>query len=187
MNLEHYQNHEFDRGAGRLKELLWLLVSAAAFRNSVMPWYRLRRSLLRAFGARVAPGVIVKPGARVTFPWKFTIGAHSWIGEEAWILNLDQVTIGAHVCISQRAFLCTGNHDWSDPRFKLMTRPIVIGDGAWVCAGVFVGPGVTIGERTVVTAGSVVSSDLPAGMICSGNPCVPVKPRRMHEVGSPSA
>lgn len=180
MNLARYDNKGFDRGAGRLKELLWLLASAHVFRRSVMPWYALRRALLRGFGAQVAEGVIIKPQVNITFPWKLGVGAHSWIGEGAWLLNLDRITIGANVCISQRAMLCTGNHDWSDPAFGLINRPITVKDGAWVCANVFVGPGVTIGENAVATAGSVVLADLPPGMICSGTPCVPVKPRAMR-------
>jgi len=180
MDLGKYQNTDFNRGAGSLKEFCWLLVSARVFRHSVMPWYRLRRFFLRVFGSHVAKAVIIKPGVNVTFPWKLSIGENSWIGEEAWLLNLDHITIGANVCISQRVLLCTGNHDWSDPRFALLTRPIVVKDGVWICADVFVGPGVTIGENAVVTAGSVVTGDLPPGMICSGNPCAPVKPRIMR-------
>ncbi len=61
--------------------------------------------------------------------------------------------------------------------FYRITQPIVIGDGAWICADVFIGPGVTVGANCVVTAGSVVGKDLPAGMVCSGNPCVAVKER----------
>ena len=86
-----------------------------------------------------------------------------------------------YVCISQRAFLCTGNHDWSDPAFSLTAAPITIGNGAWICASTFIGPGVHVGENSVVTAGSVVVRDLPSGMICSGNPCEPVKPRPPHD------
>ena len=178
MNLEAYDNKGFDRGSSRLRELAWLAAQSFFFRRSVMPWYRLRRGLLRLFGAAVAPGVLVKPGVRVTFPWKLTIGKNSWVGEDAWLLNLAPITIGNNVCISQRAFLCTGSHDWTKESFDLITRPITIEDGVWICAQVFVAPGVTIGRDAVVTAGSVVTRDLPPGMICTGNPCRPVKTRQ---------
>jgi len=59
----------------------------------------------------------------------------------------------------------------------LVKRPIVIGENAWLAADVFVGPGVTVGELSVVGARSVVVRDLPARMICVGNPCKPVKTR----------
>jgi len=177
LDLGQFNNPEFDRGAGRGKELMWLLLRRSLFLNSILPTYRLRRALLRAFGATVGQHVVIKPGARITFPWRLAIGDHSWIGEETFIHNLDRVAIGSHVCISQRAFLCTGSHDWSDPAFSLITSPIVIEDCVWICANVFVSPGVTIARNAVITAGSVVTHDLPAGMICSGNPCEPVKPR----------
>ena len=177
MDLGRYNSASFDRGRGRLGEAAWLLLSSCFFQHSVMPWYGLRRRLLRAFGARVAAGVVVKPGVKITLPWRLEIGANTWIGEEAWLLNLAPIHIGANVCISQRAFLCTGSHDWSSPTFDLITQPITVEDEVWLCAQVFVGPGVTIGKGAVVTAGSVVTKSLPAGMVCSGNPCVPVKPR----------
>lgn len=178
MDLSRYNNRQFDRGRRRLAECAWLALSSCFFQHSVMPWYGLRRRVLRAFGARVGRGVVIKPGAKIALPWRVAIGDHSWIGEDAWLLSLADIRIGANVCISQRAFLCTGSHDWSSPTFDLIVKPIVVGDGAWVCADVFVAPGVTIGTGAVVTAGSVVTHDLPPGMICSGNPCVPVKPRR---------
>ena len=177
MQLASYQNPDFERGAGRLKELGWLCLSSFFVIHSVMPWYRLRRFLLRRFGAQIGRNVIVKPGAKITLPWRLRVGDHSWIGEEAWLLNLAPITIGSNVCISQRAFLCTGSHDWSKETFDLITKPIVVEDDVWICANVFVGPGVTVGHNSVATAGSVVTRDLPPDMICSGNPCVPEKRR----------
>lgn len=147
----------------------------------MLPTYGWRRRLLRTFGANVGEGLIVKPRATITFPWRLTTGRNVWIGEEAYILNLAWVTLGDNVCVSQRAFLCTGSHDWSDPRFGLIAKPIVIQEGAWIAAGVFVGPGVTVGRNAVATAGSVVTADLPADMICTGNPCVPVKRRTLRD------
>lgn len=177
MNLSSYENAEFRRGAGRCKEWLWLMVRGWLFQRSNMPWYACRRAALRRFGASIGRGVVIKPQVKITFPWRLSVGEDAWLGEEVWILNLAPVAIGANVCLSQRVFLCTGNHDWSDPAFPLKTAPIRIEAGAWICAGVFVGPGVTIGRDAVATAGSVVTSDLPAGMVCSGTPCRPVKPR----------
>jgi putative colanic acid biosynthesis acetyltransferase WcaF len=177
VDLSTFNNASFDRGAPAGRELLWRMVQQAVFGCDWLKAYGWKRRLLRRFGGEIADGVVIKPRARVTFPWKLSIGANSWIGEEAWLLNLDRIEIGANVCISQRVFLCTGNHDWSRESFDLRTQPIIIKDGAWICAGAFIGPGVTVAENTVVTAGSVVTRDLPPGMICSGNPCVPVKKR----------
>jgi putative colanic acid biosynthesis acetyltransferase WcaF len=168
---------ELDRGASKLKESLWILIRALFF-QSPLPWPRaLKRHLLRSFGAQVGEGVVIKPRVTIHFPWKLSIGDYSWIGEEVFILNFEQCTIGAHCCISQRAFLCGGNHDFRAMDFKYRNGPIVIEDGAWVGAQTFIAPSITIGQEAVITAGSVVSHSMPSGMICSGNPCEPVKER----------
>jgi putative colanic acid biosynthesis acetyltransferase WcaF len=92
-------------------------------------------------------------------------------------LNLDRITIGSHVCVSQRAFLCTGSHDFKQPRFDLITRPITLEDGAWVGAGAWVGPGVVFGTHAVLTASSVTSKNLDAWGIYRGNPAAFVRRR----------
>jgi putative colanic acid biosynthesis acetyltransferase WcaF len=183
VDLSRFCNADFDRGAGRIKEASWLLLRRLFFGGSLFSGYALRRAILRRFGACVDPGVVIKPRVQITFPWRLRIGANSWLGEECYILNLAPVTIGANVCVSQRAFLCTGSHDWSDATFRLITKPIHVEDGAWICANAFVSPGVTVGRNAVILAGSVVTQDMPADMICQGNPCRPIK--RRHIRGSP--
>jgi putative colanic acid biosynthesis acetyltransferase WcaF len=106
-----------------------------------------------------------------------TVGDHTWIGEEVFILNLEPVTIGRHCCVSQRVFLCTGNHDHRVPEMSFRNRPITLEDGAWVGAQSFVAPDVTVGCEAVIAAGSVVTRSQPERMVCAGNPCVPVKNR----------
>ncbi|WDE98211.1 WcaF family extracellular polysaccharide biosynthesis acetyltransferase [Lentisphaera profundi] len=176
-NLEKFNNSDFDRGASKGKELFWLLLRGFFFEFSVLPLSGLRRKILNLFGSKIQGSVTLKPQVKITFPWKLSVGENSWIGEEAWLMNLAPIEIGANVSISQRVMLCTGSHNWKKESFDLITQPIIIKDGAWICANVFIGPGVTIGENCVVTAGSVVTCDLPANMICSGNPAKPVKER----------
>jgi putative colanic acid biosynthesis acetyltransferase WcaF len=105
------------------------------------------------------------------------VGDHCWLGEDAWIDNLAPVTIGSHVCVSQAAYLCTGNHDWTVPNMKLFRRPIVLEDGSWVGARATVCPGVTLREGAIAAAGSVVTRDIPEHEIWAGNPAVYVKAR----------
>lgn len=164
MNLAQFSSRQFDRGRPALVEGAWLLVRALAF-AAINPFNALRVGALRLFGARIGAGVIVKPGVKVKFPWRLAVGEHSWIGEDAWIDNLAQVTIGAHSCLSQGAYLCTGNHDWRTESFDLMTAPIVVGREVWIAAKVIVGPGVSIGDRSIVTLGAVVTRSLPAGSL----------------------
>jgi putative colanic acid biosynthesis acetyltransferase WcaF len=110
-------------------------------------------------------------------PWKLVIGDHCWIGEEVFLLNLEPIIIGSHVCISQRAFICTGNHNYKLPQMPFMGAAISITDGAWIGAQAFVGPGVTIGIDAVITAGSVLTSNAEAAMITGGNPAIAIKKR----------
>jgi putative colanic acid biosynthesis acetyltransferase WcaF len=177
IDLSQFNNRSFTRGAPAWKESLWRIVQQSLFNLDWLKIYGVKLCILRSFGAQIGAGVIIKPKAKISFPWRLSVGAHSWIGEEAWLLNLDQISLGNNVCISQRAFLCTGSHDWSKPTFDLVTGAIVIEDGVWICANVFIGPGVTIGRNSVVTAGSIVTKDLPSDMIYGGNPCVAVRPR----------
>ena len=164
---------------GRSKGFLagWYLLKCL-FLLSAWPWpMGLKRCLLRAFGAKIGEGVVIKPRVNVHFPWKLEVGDHAWIGEEVFILNFEPVKIGAHACISQRAFLCTGNHDYRDPQFTYRNAPITIGSGAWIGAGVFVGPGVEVGEEAVAVAGSVITRNVPANTIVAGNPASERGPR----------
>jgi putative colanic acid biosynthesis acetyltransferase WcaF len=159
MHLDQFDNSGFDRGRSRAVEALWRAAEGLLF-SSWIPGSAWRRSLLRLFGARVGKSVVIKPHVRVKFPWKLSIGDHSWIGERAWIDNLAEVQIGAHCCLSQGAYLCTGNHRWDRDAFDLVTGPIRIEDHCWIGARASVAPGVTCGEGAVLAMGSVAAHDL---------------------------
>src|ERR1044071_7461888 len=135
VNLSAYSSAHFDRGASRLRELLWLFASLVLFRLCPLSLSSLKRTVLRMFGATVGHQVTIKPQVKITFPWKLTIGDYVWLGEECWLLNLDRIEIGNNVCISQRAFLCTGSHNHKLSTFDLITKPITVDDGAWLGAG----------------------------------------------------
>ena len=178
MDLSRYDNSDFARGAPAWKEALWLLARGVFF-ETWLPWpSQLRAALLRAFGARVGRGVVVRAHVNISFPWRLTVGEHVWIGEDAGILSLAQVTIESHVCISQRAYLCTGSHDYRRQDFKLVTRPITVRAGSWIAAAAFIAPGVEIGAGAVVAAGSVVTRDVPPNALVRGNPAEVVKELR---------
>jgi len=166
-----------DRGRPFMIEAIWYLLKCALFLNPLPIPSSLKRFVLRRFGARIGNGVVIKPRVNIHFPWKLTVGDHAWIGEEVFILNFEPVVIGEHCCISQRVFLCTGSPDYRKPAMPYRNQPITIEEGAWIGAQVFVSPGVTIGSEAVITVGSVVTRDQPTAMVCSGNPCVPVRKR----------
>ena len=177
VDLSAFDSASFDRGASRAKEVSWLLVSLLLFRLCPVNLSAIKRVVLRLFGARVGSGVVIKPDVRITFPWRLSLGNHVWIGEGAWLLNLAPIALEDDVCISQRAFLCTGSHDYKSPTFDLVTKPIIVERGAWVAAAAWVGPGVTIGQHAVLGAGSVAGRDLDAFHVYRGNPAVSVRRR----------
>ena len=170
MDLSRYDNSDFSRGAPSWKEALWVLARGLFFQTWV-PWPSvLRVELLRVFGARVGCAVVVRANVNISFPWRLRVGDHVWIGEDVGILSLAEVTVESHVCLSQRAYLCTGSHQYQREDFKLVTRPITVRAGSWVAAGAFIGPGVEIGAGAVVAAGSVVTKDVPPRTLVRGNP-----------------
>jgi putative colanic acid biosynthesis acetyltransferase WcaF len=130
-------------------------------------WFpaRWRPAVLRAFGADVAPGVHIRTRVRVHWPWKLTVGRDCWIGEGAWLLNLEPITLGDDVCISQDALLCTGSHDRRSPSFEFDNAPITVGDGGWVAARAVVLRGVRVGRDAVVAAGVTAYQDVPDGAV----------------------
>ncbi|WP_354576110.1 putative colanic acid biosynthesis acetyltransferase [Frigoribacterium sp. UYMn621] len=139
-----------------------------------------RNRILRVFGANIGRSVLIRHRVRIHWPWKLTVGDGSWIGEETWILNLEPVTIGADVCISQGVFLCTGSHLRRSATFEFDNAPIVIEDGAWVAARATVLRGCTIGADSVVGATALVVADVAAGsiVVAPASTEAPIKPPR---------
>ena len=187
-DLSLYDNSWYSPGRSRLVAALWFFVGLPFLRLQLQPLSSVRSRLLRLFGATIGKGVVLKPGVRVKYPWHLSIAANSWIGEDVWIDNLTSVTIGANVCISQGAYLCTGNHDWSDPAFGLQVKPITIEDGSWIGTRALICPGVHVGRSAVAAAGSIVTRNIPAFEIHAGNPAEFVKRRQFRiQAGAPEA
>lgn len=168
-------------GRPRWVRAAWMLVEALIFLNPVVPWYSVKRRVLQCFGARIGRGVIIKPNVHIKYPWHLSVGDNSWIGERSWIDNFVPVRIGANAVLSQGAYLCTGNHDWSDPNMGLIVKPIEVEDGAWVGAFARVAPGVTVGRESILTLGSVLLTDAAPRGVYRGNPAVRVGERDLDE------
>lgn len=167
-----------------IRRALWLVVHAVLVSWVPGRFVGWRRFWLRRFGARIDGTCNIRPGVRVRHPWLLEMGPYSTLGDRVDVYNLGQLTIGAHSVVSQNAHLCNGTHDYCDPSLPLQRPTMVIGSGVWICADAFIGPGVTIGDNTIVGARACVMRDLPAGVIASGNPAKVVKDRPMPRAGS---
>ena len=171
INLAGYRNNGYQPGS-KLKILVWVLISFLIFENSLPFPCRIKVNLLRLFGAKVGSSVVIKPNCKIKYPWFLTIGNYVWIGEHCWIDNLAPVNIEDNCCISQGAYLLTGNHDFSKPTFDLIIKPIHLKQGCWIGAKAIVCPGVTLHEHSVLSVGSIATKDLDAAGIYQGNPAV---------------
>jgi putative colanic acid biosynthesis acetyltransferase WcaF len=184
VQLKDYNIGNYVAGRSFWLQALWYFFGSPLFSSYLLPSSQLKIWLLRCFGAQVGQGVRIKPGVKVKFPWRLTIGDHVWIGEQAWLDNLAPIVIESDVCLSQGVYLCTGNHNWNDPNFALITSAILVKRGSWIAARSVVGPGVTIGEGAVLSLGSVASSSLLAMTIYAGNPAQAIKQRRLQTVST---
>jgi len=178
VNLANYTNSHYDPGSS-IKRAVWFFVNMLVFRTGLFPVYNLKSGLLRLFGARMGKYVVIKPYVNIKYPWFLSIGDHSWIGENVWIDNLDQVNIGSNCSVSQGAFLLTGNHDFTKSSFDLITKPITLEDGVWIGAKAIVCPGVVCKSHSVLAVNSVTTSDLDEYSVYQGNPATFVKKREI--------
>lgn len=181
LNLSKFTTGEFDKGGGKLKITLWYFVNALFVRASWNPFIKIKVLLLRAFGAKVGKGLVIKNDVIIKYPWKISIGDNVWLGEGCWLDNLDFISIGNNVCISQGALLITGNHDFTLSDFPYRNAPIIVEEGVWIGAKAVVAPGVRIASHSILTLGTVMTKDTEPYGIYQGNPGTKIKERIIKE------
>jgi len=166
----------FSHGAPLVKVFLWYFTDTLIFRSGIVPFSVVLVAILKLFGANIGRDVRVKPFVHIKYPWRLTLGDHSWLAD-CYIENLAPVIIGKNVCVSQQAMLLTGNHNFKKSTFDLLTDKIVLEDGVWIGARAVVCPGVTCKSHSVLAVNSVATKDLDAYSIYQGNPAVKVRDR----------
>ena len=155
----------------------WYFINVIFFKSSFFPFNFLKIFLLQLFGCSLGKGVVIKPNVNIKYPWKLSLGNYVWIGESVWIDNLDNVTIGNHVCISQGAILICGSHNYKKQSFDLITKEIILNDGVWAGAKSIILPGVVAESHAILSAGSVISKNLESFTVYKGNPAEKVGSR----------
>ena len=175
-DLSRFNNGWYKPGP-RWKIILWFIINSTTL-NTYFPLpVAAKRFILKAFGAKLGIGVIIKPAVNIKYPWLLKVGNHVWIGEQVWIDNLSEVVIGDNVCLSQGAMLLTGNHDYCRSTFDLVARPIRLDEGVWIGAKAVVCPGVECHSHAVLAVNSVATRSLDAYGVYQGNPAVWIRKR----------
>ena len=165
--------------ANRITRVAWMAAWLVLARWTPPPLHRWRAFVLRTFGAKLGRGCRVHASASIWLPANLALGDNVLIGPGARLYNQGRIAIGSGSVVSQRAHLCASSHDASDPHFQLVLRPITLGDGCWVAAEAFVGPGVRMGDGAVLAARGALFDDAESWTIYRGNPAQAFKPRVM--------
>lgn len=163
-----------------LKRVCWHLVNLIFFKNAFFPFSRIKALLLKNFGAKIGKNIVIKPCVNIKYAWNLEIGDNVWIGEGAWIDNLAMIKIGSNACISQGAFLLTGNHNYKKETFDLIINEIVLEDGVWIGAKSTVCPGVTCKSHSILSVQSVATRNLEPYSIYQGNPATYLRKRNFE-------
>lgn len=158
--------------------MIWILGVRWLPRSIGSAW---KRSLLRLFGAKIAPTAIVYSSAKIYYPANLVMDEYSCLASDVDCYNVAPIRIGANSTVSQGAFLCTASHDITNPLNPLITAPIIIEDQAWIAADAFVSMGVTIGQGAVVGARASVFKNVEPWTVVGGNPAQFIKKRIVKE------
>lgn len=133
-----------------------------------------RRSLLRRLFGRVGENATVVPPFHCDYGYNIEVGENFFLNAGCVILDGAKVSFGDNVFVAPHCGFYTAGHPLDVARRNQgleYARPITIGDNVWIGAEVCVLPGVSIGEGSVIGAGSVVTKDIPAHVLAFGNPC----------------
>jgi acetyltransferase-like isoleucine patch superfamily enzyme len=133
---------------------------------------------LRSHRLEVGPHALLEPGVWLTAPGeaRIRIGAGTFLNLGVMIAAAELVEIGAHCMFANGCFITDANHRFDDPHRPVPWQgftskgPTRVGDNVWCGANVVITSGVTIGERSVIGANSVVTTDIPPFSIAAGAP-----------------
>ena len=161
----------------RFMRILWEICWVVFCVWTPKPLNEWRLFWLRVFDAKIEGKPFVHQRARIAIPWNLTLHDRACLGDRANAYSLGEIELGRGAVIAQEAYLSTGSHDFNHPARPLVTAKITVGEEAFVGARAFLLPGVTIGARSVIGAGSVVTGDIPPDVVAAGNPCRVIRSR----------
>ena len=139
-----------------IKDYLWRITEQLLFRPSVKFMSKWRIMILRGFGAKVGKNCYISNRAIFVHPWNIEIGNNVSIDDYVFIKASAKVIIGDYVQIANYVKIVPGGHDVRQPDFRFIGKPISIGNGAFLGACCFIGPGVNIGQMAVIGSNTCV-------------------------------
>jgi putative colanic acid biosynthesis acetyltransferase WcaF len=160
-----------------LRRVIWGIVWLLLFRPSPRVLHAWRRMLLRLFGAKIGRGALVYPSCTIWAPWNLEMRDFSQLGPNVDCYCVDKIVLEDYAIVSQYCYLCSASHDYQRLDLPTISAPIRIGQRAWVCADVFIAPGVCVGEGAVVGARSSVFKNVEPWSVVTGNPAKFIKKR----------
>lgn len=155
----------------------FFIVAVVNATYSMLPFFFLRKLLLRAAGIRMGTTSYIHRGVRFFHIGGVSIGNNSVVNFNCYLDNRRGIVIGHNVGIANNTKIYTLGHDLNDPEFKTKGAPVRIEDNVFVFSNCLIMPGVTIGEGAVCLAGSVVTKNVDPYTVVGGNPAKFIKNR----------
>lgn len=166
----------------KIGRLLWRIIYILFFRPFPSRLFRTyRNTVLRIFGAKLHKTANVHSTVNIWAPWNLTMKEGATIDDRVNVYNVNIVTLDEYATISQEAFICTATHDINSKHHEMRSWPIIIGRHAWVAVRAFIGPGVNIGDGSVVGACAAVFKDVEPWTVVGGNPAKFIKKRIIRD------
>ena len=161
----------------KVARMIWNFVWLIFYRPTPYSMHFWRCFLLRLFGAKIGKNVHPYPSSRIWAPWNLSMDDNSCLSNNVDCYCVDKIRIGKFSTVSQYSFLCTASHDYSKRGMPLVISEINIGENVWITADVFIGPGVNIGNGSIILARSTVLGNIPEWVVARGNPAIAFKKR----------
>jgi len=166
----------------RFLRVFWMIVWTLFARWTPRHFWKFRRLILILFGAEIGQRSDVRGTAKIWWPGNLQLGNNCLIAEGVDVYNIEKISLGNNVIISQRCWLCTASHDYTDINFPMIAKVIDIKSDVWVAAEAFIGPGVTVGQGAVIAARSSLVKSANCFSVYGGNPAFLIKEYKKVEI-----
>ncbi|MXV14351.1 sugar O-acetyltransferase [Hufsiella ginkgonis] len=138
-----------------------------------------RLEIVKSLFPNAGEGLWLQPPFYCDYGYNLEIGEKVFFNFNCVVLDVVKVTIGSRTMFGPNVQIYTATHPVNHIERASgleFAKPITIGEDVWVGGGAVICPGVTIGDRSIIGAGSVVTKDIPADVIAAGNPCKVIRP-----------